>query len=55
MIIAQDFFFFNNVIRVILVVVQSLTHVQLCEPMDCSITGSSDFHCLSELAHTHVH
>ena len=27
----------------------------LCDPMDCSIPGSSVFHYLPELAQTHVH
>ena len=29
-------------------VVQSLSCVQLCDPMDCSTPGSSVFHCVSE-------
>ena len=29
-------------------VVQSLSCVQLCDPMDCSKPGSSVFHCVSE-------
>ena len=31
-------------------VVQSLSHVWLCDPKDCSILGSSVFHCLLEFA-----
>ena len=27
-------------------VVQSLSHLQLCDPMDCSLSGSSVLHCL---------
>jgi len=27
----------------------------LCNPMDCSTPGSSDFHCLPEFAQIHVH
>ena len=35
--------------------VQSLSHVQLCDPMDCSMPGFPVYHQLSELAQTHVH
>ena len=35
--------------------VQSLSYVQLCEPMDCSMPGFPVFHYLPELAQTHVH
>ena len=38
-----------------IVVVQSLSHVQLCNPMDCSMPGFPVLHCLLELAQTHVH
>ena len=37
------------------VVVQSLTCVWLCDPMDCSTPGSSVFHCLPEFTQTCVH
>ena len=37
------------------VVVQSLGHVQLCDPMDCSLPGFPVLHHLKELAQTHVH
>ena len=37
------------------VVVQLLSHVQLCDPMDCSTPGSSVLHCLLEFAQIHVH
>ena len=36
-------------------VVQLLSNVQLCDPMDCSMPGSSVFHCLPEFAQIHVH
>ena len=35
--------------------VQSLSHVQLCDPMDCSTPGFSVHHQLLELTQTHVH
>ena len=36
-------------------VVQSLSHVWLCDPMDCSLAGSSALHYLLEFAQIHVH
>ena len=38
-----------------IVVVQSLSHVQLCDPMDCSTLGFLVLHYLPEFAQTHVH
>ena len=35
--------------------VQSLSPVQLCNPMDCSMPGFPVHHQLPELAQTHVH
>ena len=35
--------------------VQSLFHVRLCHPMDCSTLGFPVLHNLPELAQTHVH
>ena len=35
--------------------VQLLSHVQLCEPMDCGTPGILVHHQLPELAETHVH
>ena len=35
--------------------VQSLSRVQLCNPMGCSMPGSSVLHCLLEFAQIHVH
>ena len=35
--------------------VQSLNHVRLCNPMDCSTPGFPVLHQLQELAQTHVH
>ena len=35
--------------------VQWLSHVQLCNPMDCSTPGLPVHHQLPELAQTHVH
>ena len=37
------------------VVAQSLSHVQLCDPMDCSNPGFPVLHHLPELSQTHVH
>ena len=37
------------------VVVQSLSHFQLCNPMDCSTPGFPVLHYLPEFAQTHVH
>ena len=36
-------------------VVQSLSHVRLCNAMDCNITGCPVHHQLPELARTHIH
>ena len=35
--------------------IQSLSHVRLCNPMDCSIPGFPVYHQLPESAQTHVH
>ena len=35
--------------------VQSLSHVRLCDPMDCSMPGLPVHHQLPEAAQTHVH
>ena len=37
------------------VAVQLLSHVGLCEPMNCSMPGFPVLHHLLELAQTHVH
>ena len=37
------------------VVVQWLSRVQLCNPMNCTTPGFPVLHCLPELAQTHVH
>ena len=42
----------NIMILSVLVVVQSLSHVWLCDPMDCSMPAFSVLHHLLELAHT---
>ena len=39
----------------VIVVVQSLIRVQLCNPMDCSTPGFPVFYHLPEFAQTHVH
>ena len=35
--------------------IQSLSHVRLCDPMDCSTSGLPVHHQLLELAQTHIH
>ena len=35
--------------------VQLMSHVRLCNPMDCSMPGSSVLHCLQEFVQIHVH
>ena len=37
------------------VIVQSLSHVRLCDPMECSTPGLPVLHHLAEFAQTHVH
>ena len=44
----------NHIISVF-VVIQSLSCVWLCNPMDCGMPGSYVFHCLPHFAQTHVH
>ena len=44
---------FTTTLRI--VVVQSLSHVQLCNPMDCHTAGFPVLHCLLEFAQTLVH
>ena len=39
----------------VVVVVQSLSRVRLCNPMDCSTPSFPVFHYLPEFAQTHVH
>ena len=39
----------------ILFVVQSLSQVRLCDPVDCSVPGFPVPHHLLEFAQTHVH
>ena len=36
-------------------VVQSLSHVRLCDPTDCSALSFSVLQCLLEFAQIHVH
>ena len=45
----------NIMILSVLVVVQSLSRVWLCDPMDCSTPGFPVLHHLLELAQTHGH
>ena len=39
---------------VIVVAVQSLSHIRLCDPMDCNTPGFPVLHYLPEFAQTHV-
>ena len=39
----------------LVVVIQSLSHIWFCNPMDCSIRGFPVLHYLLELAQIHVH
>ena len=39
----------------IVVVIQALSHIQLCSPMDCSVPGFPVLHHLLAFAETHVH
>ena len=39
----------------LVVVVQLLSHVRLCDPTDCSMSGFSVLHYLLEFAQIHVH
>ena len=48
--ILMTFFFFN-----LGAVVQSLSHVRLCDPMDCSTSDFLVLHHLLELAQTYVY
>ena len=42
-------------LNVCFVVVVVVVHVQLCDPMDCSMPGFPVFHSLQEFIQTHVH
>ena len=44
-----------GLLRLRLLVVQSLSHVTLCNPMDCSTLGHPVLHHLPDLSQTHVH
>ena len=37
------------------ILVQSFSHVRLCDPVDCSTPGFPGHHQLPEFIHTHVH
>ena len=36
------------------VAVQSLSHIQFCHPIDCSMLGFPVLHCLPQFVQTHV-
>ena len=40
--------------RYVVVAVQLLSRVRLCDPMDCSLPGFPVLHCLPEFAQIHV-
>ena len=44
-----------HLILVRIIVVQSLSHVRLCNFMDCSMPSIPALHHLAEFAQTHVH
>ena len=44
-----------GLVLLLFVVIPSLSCVQLCNPMDCSMPASPVLHCLPELAQIHVH
>ena len=50
----KEFDFFS-VRRLVVIVVQLLRHVQLCDVMDCGRPGSPVLYCLLEFAQIHVH
>ena len=43
------------VMVIMVVVVESLSHAQLCDPMNCSTPGFPVLHYFLESAQTHVH
>ena len=47
--------FLNTSYVLVVVVILSLSHVRLCDLMDCSTPGSSVLHYLLEFTQTHVH
>ena len=48
-------FHWLSILNTVAFVVQSLSHVLLCDPMDCSRPGFPVLHCLLEFAQNHVH
>ena len=53
--IRVPFYYRFTLWSVFAVVLQLLSHVQLCDPMDCSTPGFPALHHLSKLAQTYVH
>ena len=54
------FLIFKNLVQLTYIIlafssVQSLSHVRLCDPMECSTTDFPVHHQLPELAQTHAH
>ena len=45
----------QTVLFFIIIIVQSLSHVQLCNSMNCSMPGFPVLHYLLEFAQIHVH
>ena len=45
----------NPMLMIVVVVVEPLSQVQLCNLMDCSMPGFPVLHYLPEFAQTHVH
>ena len=55
MFIMRILLFFKKYFYLMITAVQSPSHVQLCNPIDCNMLGFPALHCLSEFAQTHVH
>ena len=51
----DDWIFSPFEVSRILIVVQSLSHVRLCDPMDCSMPGCAVLHFLPQFAQIHVY
>ena len=49
------FIILNNVFWIVFSSVQSLSHVRLCDPMNCSTPGLPVHHQLLEFTQTHAH
>ena len=50
----SEFYVHNVLFQVFIVVVHLLSHAGLCDPLDCSMPGSSVLHYLLEFAQVYV-